>query len=81
MIEFANDIKTQMFNALAYQKVSLMIGGCQRLGKNYVMIVIFAPERLYLYSVLDISNEKSITLANLISRVVNDLKNQTLKNL
>lgn len=74
MISFANEIKTTQLRQLAHKSVSLMVDGCKRWGKNYLGVIIFTHSRLYLHSVLSPPNEQSITLAQQIAGVVNNLK-------
>ena len=74
MISLANDIKINIRQNLANQVVSLMIDGSKRWGKNYIAIVIFTVQRLYLYSLSYIPDEQGATIAQLIADVVNELK-------
>lgn len=73
MLEIADEIKKSFLRELSGQKVSLMIDGCQRWAKNYIGFIIFTPKRLYLYSVFNVPDEQSSTLAGLIANVVREL--------
>ena len=73
MIDLAHEIKEETLKEIAGQKVSLMIDGSSRWEVHYIAAVIFTVKRLYLYSVVAITDQTSITLANVIASIVTEL--------
>lgn len=78
LIEFSKIIHQKMLKKLVGKTVSLMVDGCTRWGTKYQGFVIYTYQRLYVFSLYDIPNNRSKTLANLIAAVISQLKaNQT----
>ncbi|KAK8835911.1 hypothetical protein M9Y10_040289 [Tritrichomonas musculus] len=66
-------IHQNMLTKVEGKTVSLMCDGSSRWGVKYQGIIVYTYKRLYVYSVNSVPNNQSLTLAELIASVVNDL--------
>lgn len=73
MINFSHYIRTEMLHEIKYKYVSILFDSCKRWGVNYQGVILYTPERLYLWSAVPTSNSKAKTLYDVTSYIVDVL--------
>lgn len=74
LILLSEDIHNKMLQNLQGKTVSLLCDGCSRWGTKYQGVIVYTCQRLYVFSIYDIPNFQSLTIAKLIAEVVTKLK-------